>query len=255
MNSSTENDQPLSYVDRLSQHVDDYILSVIEQPSVRLREFEELKDYAGLMNPRDILEVPAEGKVLDLLYPEAKIHRADYLKLNIADYGDDVMVTDWGLAGIHADFFDAVLAVVPMHHASREEKRDYLKGAHRSLKNSGVLAFGEVEDGSDVHRFLDEFINQHTCTGHKGEYPRLDFTSELESAGLIEVSSERRDCPWCFDSLDALYAYMMRLFALDPMTLNDLVDSLDAYLGLTQADGKIMINWSLCYFRGIKAAD
>lgn len=254
MGSSAKDNHPLSYAERLSQHVDEYILSVIDHPAVRIQEFTQLKDIAQLRHPCNIFELPAEGRMLDLLYPSANIHRADFLKLNIEGYAENVMVTDWRFSGIPSNAFDAVLAVVPMHHASRAEKRDYLRGARRVLRDGGVLAFGEVENGSSVHRFLDEFIERHTGTGHKGEYPGLDFSRELESAGFVDVTSEIRDCPWCFETPEALHAYMVRFFALDSMSPDFLLDSLDSCLGLTQVNGKIMLNWSLCYFRGVKTA-
>jgi hypothetical protein len=142
--------------------------------------------------------------------------------------------------------------VVPFHHANAEEKQQYVAGAWNVLQPGGVLALGEVESGSPVHRFLDGFINDHTPTGHKGDYPDARFDDVLIQQGFTDVSSEVRACPWVFESEDALVAYMNRLFALKPMPRGFLLDALNASLGLQEKDGLLQLNWSLRYFRGVK---
>lgn len=245
---------PISYIDRLSNNVDQYIESVIEHPDVRLNEFLALQAYADLKNPRQLLEVPAEGKMLELLYPSAMIDRADFLKLHLNHYADDVMLTNWDLDGITAESYDALLAVVPFHHANAQEKQRYVAGAWQVLKPGGVLAIAEVEENSAEHQFLDGFINAHTASGHCGAYPNEGFTEVLIHQGFAQVSTAIQACPWLFHSEVELHAYLSKLFGLTPMPVEVLISALKACLGLTYQDGKIAMNWSLRYFRGIKHA-
>lgn len=248
----TAGSHPSSYRDRLSLHIDDYIQAVLDFPDVRSREFLELKDYAQLYEPRKLLEVPTEGCMLDRLFPHACIDRVDFLKLAVPGYAEGVMVSGWSLNGVSADTYDAVLSVVPIHHASSHEKRQYLQGALRVLKPGCVLTFAEVEAGSSVHRFLDEFVDANTATGHRGEYPDASFCETMSADGFVQVSSEQRNCPWLFDTGETLHTYMTRLFALNAMPTETLLAALDTYLGLSRVNGKPILNWPLRFFRGVK---
>jgi SAM-dependent methyltransferase len=247
-----ETKDPLSYKDRLKTHLDSYIRAVIDNPDVRLNEFHQLKSYAALRNPTRVLEVPVEGKVLEMCYPGVRIDRADFLQPKANHYANPVMLTDWALTGVEPSLFDAVLAVAPFHHANSTQKRLYVRGAWRALRPGGVLAVGEVEADSAVHRFLDGFINNHTLTGHKGNYPDRHFNQVLIQEGFAGVESEVRACPWRFPTAEALFLYMNRLFALKPISQCHLLAALEETLGLYEKNGSLYLNWSLRYFRGVK---
>ena len=247
-----------SYQDRLSQHIDAYLSLVTSHPLVRLSEFESLVEYAQINHAFNILEAPAEGRILEQLYPAAHIDRADFLKIKASEYADKVLVTDWSLANINNNYYDAVLSLAPIHHANSVEKNQYILGAHQALKPNGVLAFGEVEAGSSLHLFLDEFIHQHSYSGHVGHYPNADFASVIEGAGFDNVSTDIKLSYWRFESADFLYQYMTQLFALKPMTKAFLLDSVQAYLGisenhsLSESQGQLSIHWPLRFYRGVK---
>lgn len=244
-----------SYADRLAAHIDAYLETVIAYPAVRHGEFAALRDHAALVAPRRLLEVPAEGHMLDRLYPGADIVRADFLRVGVAGYAETVAITDWGLAGMGESCFDGVLSVVPMHHASAPEKRAYLQGARRVLRPGGVLAFGEVEADSPEHRFLDGFVARHTPTGHTGMYPSAAFATVLENQGFTAVTTARRPCPWVFASEASLYQYLTRLFALEDVPPQQLLEAVEQQLGLQAGpDGTVAMAWSLRYFRGAREA-
>lgn len=248
-----KNAHTTSYKDRLSQHIDAYLSLVTSHPKVRLSEFESLVEYAQINQALNILEVPSEGKVLEQLYPAAHIDRADFLKIKASEYADKVLVTDWSLTNINNGCYDAVLSLAPIHHANSVEKTQYVSGAYKALKPNGVLAFGEVEAGSSLHRFLDEFIHKYSYSGHVGQYPTTDFSSVIEGAGFDHVSSDNKLSYWCFESADFLHRYMTQLFALKPMTKAFILDSVHAYLGISEINGQLSINWPLRFYRGVKA--
>ncbi len=253
MNKSSQ-PEPISYIERLSNNVDQYIESVIDYPDVRLNEFLALQSYANLNSPQRLLEVPAEGKMLELLYPMANIDRADFLKLHLSNYAENVMLTNWDLDGIAADTYDALLAVVPFHHANAKEKQCYVTGAWQALKPGGVLAIAEVAEDSPEHHFLDGFINAHTASGHCGAYPTQAFTQVLLNHGFTDVSTTMLACPWIFHSEAELHTYLTRLFGLTTMSVETLIAALEICPGLQRKDGRIVMSWSLRYFRGVKRA-
>ena len=248
-----KNANTTSYKDRLSKHIDAYLSLVTSHPKVRLSEFESLVEYAQINHAFNILEAPSEGRILEQLCPTALIDRADFLKVKASEYADKVLVTDWSLANINNSYYDAVLSLAPIHHANTVEKAQYILGAYKALKPNGVLAFGEVEAGSNLHRFLDEFIHKHSCSGHVGQYPSADFTSVIECAGFNNVSSDNKLSYWCFESADFLYHYMTQIFALKPMTKAFMLDSVHDYLGISENNGQLSINWPLRFYRGVKA--
>jgi SAM-dependent methyltransferase len=252
---------PLDYKQRMTRHVDDYFQTVIDFPEVRANEFLQLRDYACLPSASasssgllQVLEVPAEGPILERLLPEARISRADFLKVRLPEYADKISVTDWDLNGIAANSYDAVLSIVPIHHASVAQKKAYITAAFRVLKPGGRLAFAEVEKGSRVQIFLDDFVDQNTVTGHLGEYPGAAFEGVFVQAGFMQVQSQVLACPWRFENRQLAQAYVSRLFALNPMPAVDLLAALDAYLGLTERDDQLWMDWSLRYFSGTKPA-
>lgn len=244
----------VTYRDRLSSHIDSYLDAVLQAPGVRWAEFARLHEFARLDEPRRLLEVPAEGDMLERLYPGARIWRADFLKTGVAGYSDALTVTDWSLANLPQAFFDGVLAVVPFHHAAPTEKRTFLQGVWRTLRPGGVLCLGEVEAGSRVHRFLDGFVDAHTSTGHVGDYPDAGFAAELDASGFVGVATATLECPWVFDSPPEMVAYVRRLFALDDISDTELLDALQEALGWRAVDGRWELAWSLRYFRGVRPA-
>lgn len=249
---------PLDYLQRMTRHVDDYFQTVIDFPEVRANEFLQLREFARLPSATSttlqVLEVPAEGPILERLLPDAKISRADFLKVRLPEYVDKISVTDWDLNGIDANSFDAVLSIVPIHHASTEQKQAYIDAAFRVLKPGGRLAFAEVEMGSRVQIFLDEFVDRNTVTGHRGEYPGETFCDNFARSGFVDVQSQMLACPWRFESRQMAQDYVPRLFALNPMPADVLHAALDRYLGFNESSGQLWMNWSLRYFCGTKPA-
>jgi len=247
----------LSYADRLGDHLDDYLAAVLDHPAVRDREFAELKAYARLDTARVLLEFPTEGRMLDRHFPAARVERADLLQPSqrrLGSYASDVMLTDWSLRGLLARRYDAVLCVVPIHHASAQEKRQFAAGCARVLTAGGVLCFGEVEQGSQEMQFLDGFVDRHTPTGHCGEYPTASFAEVMRDAGFEQVTTEVRRCPWRFSSTTAMHAYLSQLFALRPIPEAELVAAVRAGPGLRVLSDGVELGWSLRYFRGTRAS-
>jgi hypothetical protein len=246
-----ENQLTTSYKERLQTHIDDYLRLVTDYPSVRYNEFNSLVRYADLANPKQILEVPAEGRVLERFYPDAMITRADLVPVKGTKEAAYTL-TDWSLSNIKSSYYDAVLALATLHHATASQKKNYIEGAYICLKSGGVIAFGEVEEASSLSIFLDEFVDQYSYTSHHGEYPEPNFSQVMEDAHFKNVTSDRLNCNWVFDSEAQLYKYITQLFGLRPMDEKLLLTALSDLLGFEMVDEKIHLNWQLLFFRGVK---
>jgi hypothetical protein len=239
------------YGSRFATHIGDYISLATQFPTIRAREFEALVNFADLRRPKSVLEAPAEGRIIERFLPKTNVVRADMMEVKSADAGH-IDLTNWTLANFENDRFDAVLSIVPIHHAGEEEKRAYVDGAFRVLRANGVLAFGEVQRNSKVHIFLDEFVNTYSKTGHVGAYVERDFLTTLDDVGFEQTSSELLNCDWIFDSYDAVFFYVTRLFDLEGLTHDVLIEILATQFGLKRDRDKIVMPWELLFFRGVK---
>ena len=243
---------PQTYADRLGAHIDAYLSLVGECPDVRLEEFAALTRYAAVADHTAIVEVPAEGPVLERLLPHARITRAELVAARPPAYGEEILLTDWGMANLPAAHYDALLALAPLHHADAAQKRAYVAGAHRVLRPGGIFAFGEVEQGSPVATFLDGYVNEHSPVGHRGAFLEASFTDEIAAAGFTDVSTQRIDFHWVFPDRGMLETYLTRLFRLRQQPAGALAADVERLLGIDDDGRSLRLRWALRYFRGAK---
>ena len=221
-------------------------------PHVRLNEFIELKDFAKLKSPQKVLDVPTEGVMMRNLYPGVDIDQADWVVPDVISQKYMHKETDFKFKNLHACHYDALVGIAPIHHANDTEKSDYLTHSHRVLKSGGTLSFGEVEQGSKPHFFLDEFVHLNSANGHQGAYIDQSFNAEIAAHGFSEVASEFRSCPWVFESWSQLIYFFTKFFGLNPMEGEDLINQVKQYLSIEERANKMIVEWGLRYFRAIK---
>ncbi len=245
--------QPQNIKSRVTQGLaEDYFSLMQECPFVRLNEFIQLKNFAKLKLPKKILDVPTEGILMRNLYPDVSIDQVDWVVPGNIFQKYMHKETDFKFKNLHSDHYDAILGIVPIHHANDIEKSQYLSHSHRVLKSSGVIAFGEIEQGSKPHYFLDEFVHLNSVNGHQGAYLDESFNTEMSAHGLGEVASVFRPCPWVFESMHQLTYFFTKFFGLNPMEDEHLINQVKQYLTIEEKNNKISVEWGLRYFRGIK---
>jgi SAM-dependent methyltransferase len=238
------------YYTRFSSETGEYTKVTEQFPEVRLAEFRNFQTYSALKNPLNLLQIPAEGNVLRYLYPDATIKIADFVKP--APREDHVFWTDWDLNGIEDDFYDGVFSITPIHHSDEQQANRYLRGALRALRPGGVVVFAEPELDSPVANFLNEFVHEHTETGHKGRFPSADFAEELRKVGFEKVSTDILPCDWIFTDSHAAFQYFSRLFNLQSTTPDRLLAELSS-IGLRSEADHLILKWELRYFKGEKS--
>lgn len=238
---------------RFFEVYDDYFETAFKYPDIRVYEFKNFKRIEKSFKPKKILEFPADGMMLNQIYPDALIDRADKLdgkwkKL----YSEKVYITDYSLKNISSLNYDAIIGITSMHHASNKQQKKFIESSLSKLKSPGVLMLADVLKGSREATFLDQFVNANSKNGHEGNYPDSSLVAILKEVGFKKVTAKIFSCPWVFKSEFQMCAFIKKVFGLNKITNNFLLKNLQAYLGYKKIRNKIYLDWNLIYFSAKK---
>jgi SAM-dependent methyltransferase len=145
---------------------------------------------------------------------------------------------------------DLVVGLAGLHHS--QSHRATIEEAFRVLKPGGEIAICEVETGSPVARWLNEFVHEHSSAGHQGHFVgEGEMTKHFRRAGFQAVREYRQDVPWAFSSRSDIVSFFRGLFDLQcPAATIDA--ALDHYFNLFERQGRLWVDWSLLYCLGKK---
>jgi hypothetical protein len=244
-------DKFTSWEKRFNDTYDDYFRIGFTCPKVRINEFMCLREMAKREFEK-ILEFPADGMMLNVLYPEAHIDRADLMEADFSSYANPPMITDFSFSNIEHNSYEAIMSITPMHHSSCIDQINYLNAAYKCLKNNGILVLGEVFKDSKVAKFLDGFVNTYSYNGHKGNYPSKALKEEIEKAGFSDVEVKVKKCPWVFQDEDQMVIFVTKILGLKQLNRTFLLSNLETGLGIYEHKNKIYLDWELIYFKGLK---
>ena len=144
---------------------------------------------------------------------------------------------------IETDSIDAVMSLAGMHHI--EEKGSAYREIHRVLKPSGRLVIGDVDEGSAVGRFLNEFVHENSLMGHVGLFLNDQTPLELKAAGFQVVGSESKHFEWCFPSAEVMALYCQRLFGIDRISQREVLSGIEKFLGFEADNSGCRLPWEL----------
>jgi hypothetical protein len=239
--------------ERFFETHDDYFETSFKYPNIRIREFKNFKKITKFFNPKKILEFPADGMMLNQIYPNALIDRAEMLNGNWKKlYSEEVFITTYTLKNIKNLSYDAIIGITPIHHATNKQVKKFIESSLGKLKSQGVLMFGDVFKGSKEAIFLDKFVNANSKNGHKGNYPDFALNKIFKDVGFSKITAEILSCPWVFKSEYQMCIFIKKIFGLNKMTNNYLLKNLKAYLGYRKLQHGIYLNWHLIYFSAKK---
>lgn len=148
---------------------------------------------------------------------------------------------------------DAIVSIAALHHATEDERAAFYAEARRLLKPGGRLVIGDVASGSAQDAWLNEFVDAHNSSGHKGRFWSCSDAGLLSSCGFsVKVSDQ--SYTWVFPSWEAVVDFSRHLFGLDLATDAQIDEGLRRVLSpLRHEEGGVRIPWSLLYFTSTAA--
>jgi SAM-dependent methyltransferase len=138
---------------------------------------------------------------------------------------------------------DRVTNLSGLHHTVEQHR--FFDEAYRVLRPGGILGAADVRAGSDVARWLDEFVAVHNPAGHDGQFFREGAMADLaHAAGFAEVSEATIRYCWDFDTTGRMVWFCRTLFGLaaDDSTI---LDGIEEILGYRCNTGVVRMNWEL----------
>lgn len=145
---------------------------------------------------------------------------------------------------------DVALGLAGLHHS--ESHGDTLAEAFRVLRPGGQLAMCDVEHGSGLGDWLNDFVDRHNPAGHHGRFLHFGQTSRLlRDLGFMEAAEERRSVPWRFARAEQVPVFFKALFGLDIDTAA-IRRGIDHHLRLSTVPDGVAVDWELIYVHARK---
>ena len=151
---------------------------------------------------------------------------------------------------VASESVDAVLGLVGLHHS--QSHRDTIRESFRVLKAGGQCAYCEVQTGSGIARWLNEFVDAHNPAGHRGNFVAPgDMTRLFQEAGFDSISESPRDVPWRFTDRIDIPRFFRGLFGLQ-CSEAEIADAMTDYFTIRPDGDDWLVDWQLLYCVGSK---
>ncbi len=155
--------------------------------------------------------------------------------------------------GVADSSIDVALGLAGLHHS--ESHRATVGEMYRVLKPGGELAICDVEVGSKIAAWLNDFVDRHNPSGHSGEFLQFGNTGNLlNEAGFTEVTEKKQKVPWRFEREEDVSIFFKALFGLD-LQLEQVGQAVEDYFEVEVKDDGVSIDWQLIYCFGRKARE
>lgn len=248
---------PASYTDIFNRRGYLYHRAMAAYPDARAEEFIALLELVRINDGDIICDAPSGGgylgrfadKQVKIIHVETS---AEFFTLCRPQHNDEkILCAGLEQLPLPDNSLNAVLSLAGLHHMTEVER--FYREAHRLLKPGGALCVADVAAGSRPARFLNEFLDQHCLTGHKGAFLDKDATvRQLESAGFTVEYADTRAYHWRFPSREAMIAFMKDLFGMEHADESTVLRGVEEVLGYENAAGDYCVPWELLFFRAVK---
>jgi hypothetical protein len=236
---------PNSYTEIFAKRGWLYQQAMVEAPKARTLEYEQLFRFHPLQAGEHLLDVPSGGGYLAKHLRTAMQVPVLVRSLEFTPgFDPDVEVVDphtpWPVA---ATSMQRCICLAALHHI--HDLDGFLVNATSAIRPFGLLHLADVLPDSGIMHFLEQFVDRHTSTGHRGIYrnfQQLHWPSDLEV-----LSTEIRACPWHFDSRQQMLHFCQQLFGMDKSCQPRLEQALEEYIGVQHRGNGVELQWSLSY--------
>lgn len=144
------------------------------------------------------------------------------------------------------DSADTVVSIAGLHHI--KDKQTLFCEMRRILKPNGTFCIADVLEDSQVALFLDDIVNQHTKTGHTGDYFNVDTLSELQDAGFDDIKMTQLHYEWQFDNKANMVEFCRLLFGMEDADHLTILEGIEKYLRVRSDDTGVYMEWLLLAF-------
>jgi hypothetical protein len=229
----------MEYSDVFRHRGQAYDLAMNTYPNAMDKEFYSLFSRIPIQNNETILDVPSLGGYLK----KYCLQDTTVLSLDFAQSINNIAIVSpyekWNIPNV-----DRIVCSASIHHI--QNLNLFLENLSSNIKNGGLLHLADVSLDSNIAIFLDEFVGKYTSTGeHKGLYynwNNVKFPTNLSVLSITDI-----DCPWIFKSKDHMVNFCKLLFDLRNISDEDLLNGLQKYVGYTNVNNDIYLNWHLTY--------
>lgn len=224
-----------------------YHLAMELAPDARNHEFAQVVNHLQSRSGCVVADVPAGGGYLGRYLPVGTTYLphepCDTFGLipgtsgNQPPQGRDLLPLPWASESV-----DAIVSLAGVHHL--ESKEALFEECRRVIREDGQLILSDVDEGSAVAHFLDDFVGAHNSTGHEGLYLSHKTRDDLTASGWHIDTDQRASCPWVFRDEQEISAFFRHLFDLRNIEEPEILDGIERHLGINR-EATLMVPWSL----------
>ena len=221
-------------------------------PDARRIEFACAVALAQPQNGEVMVDFPSAGgylkPYLNAVAPESVYHAVEHSP-EYVEAELDVSKGTWQKLNFDDRSIDIVLCLAALHHVY-PGRTVFYRECSRVLGAGGRLIIGDVAEGTNAGRFLNEFVDRHSPEGHVARFFQEDIdVPEIESAGLKVSHWEVRDLRWFYPDKQTAITFCRGLFRLGDATDRQVWEGLENYLGIEETEAGIEMGWQLAFIR------
>ncbi len=246
-------DQYSSIFDKRGQS---YHQAMMEQPSARIDEFNNIIKIANLSAGLKVFDIPSGGGYLnkfidcDVEVTQVETSKAFY----------DFAISDSSVNHMHSDdianllvsdnFIDRIISLAGLHHI--KNRLPFYNEAYRVIKPSGLLCIADVAVNLNTDHFLNGFVDKNGSEGHKGLFINSHDIYQIKSAGFVINKIEVIHYFWYFENIEHMTDFIKKMFGIDQCSDAEILKGIQQHLGYEISNGQVKMAWSLQFIQAKK---
>lgn len=229
-----------------------------EFPYARNAERSALLELAQLKKGMVVLDVQAAGGYLSDGIYESLSGDVDLICLEPCKALNTRLSSSYKLvedpveswSSIEDGSIDVVLGLAGLHHSNDQQAT--VSEAYRVLKPGGRVVICDVERGSDISCWLNQYVDKHNLSGHEGLFLEAGALEGLyREAGFHSIVESKESVPWVFCTPIEAARFFKGLFGLN-VSEEEVLNAMEKMLRLYEEDGQSFVDWALIYGFAVK---